>query len=183
MKVPIRTVSLLALAGAACPVHAAPLVTYTMTQSAGQYVFDFTLVNDLGGTNDIYAFAVGTGTLQSAPTGWLKEPTLDLSPYGDPNQTYPYFLEPSLGRNGYAFVPGTSLSGFTVSYPALPASIDYAVLAFGGTYTGGDNVNPDPTNPLFLGRFVIPPPVPEPSTFAAFGLGAAAIFRRKRARR
>src|SRR5262245_36697130 len=54
----IASIAMVALA-AINPIQADPIdVTYSVTGSAGSWVLDFSVTNNLGGTNDIYFFGV-----------------------------------------------------------------------------------------------------------------------------
>ena len=168
---------------------AMPIVSYAVSGSANDWTLDFSVTNNLGGTNYIYFFGVDlparniTGTpanwYQNAHTSWNN------TAFGGSNITYnnvwinEYWntLTANLIANGQTF------GGFSVLDTAdlvAPTSVDWFAYGKFGTYGGGDNFN-NSLNPAFEGVASDPSTaVPEPSTFLLFTLGLAGIaFLRK----
>ena len=60
---------------AASLAQASPVdVTETISGSSGAWVYDFSVTNNLGGTNDVYAFGVELPTANETgiPSGWVN---------------------------------------------------------------------------------------------------------------
>lgn len=164
--------------------HADPFVTYTATGSAGNWTLDFTLTNNLGGTNALYLFGVELPTVNVAdsPTGWTI--------YGTYYNNYQYTGQGTnisynniWGAYGGDLPTGQSLSGFkaVTTDLAVPTTINWFAYARGGTYTD-KHIYLD-TNPGFEGVATLQP-VPEASTFVSLTVMAATgcLFGRRRRR-
>lgn len=156
---------------------AAPIVTGSVTGSAGAWTHTFTVQNNLGGTNNIYFFGVRmpNGTEVSAPAGWDPNqwPTWDNTGYGGSSTVYNNVW---IRGSGTGITPGSS-GVFTVLENSATAmtGIQWFAYAVGGTYTGGDNFNTT-SNPGFEGRIGnAVAPVPEPSVWALMILGMGAV--------
>lgn len=182
----LRIAAILALstsALAASAVSAAPVVTDTVSGSAGAWTHTFTVENTLGGTNGIYFFGVliPNGTPQSAPAGWnsTDHPTWDNTAFGGSSTVYNNnWIDPS----ATGFAPGTS-GVFTVlenSQTAL-TGVQWFAYAYLGTYDGGDNFGPS-YNPGFEG-IAGTGAVPEPSAWALMILGMGAVGAAMRRRK
>lgn len=166
-------------------VHAAPvLVDYTISGSANDWTYDFTVRNAIGGGNQIYFFAVdvtgGTNTtLTGVPTGW------DNAYWDTPWTSAPSGL--SYGQVWFTasnqIASGSGLSGFTVhDQSAAPAT----TVAWTADAEYGLDLNEDghfgiAANPGFDGT-ATPAAVPEPGTWAFMlvGLGVIGFALRRR---
>jgi hypothetical protein len=137
--------------------------SYTVSGTSGDWTYDFSVTNNLGGTNDIYAFAVllPTATLTTAPANWIPITT----------PTYKQWCYISCNTTG-GVLPGQTLGGFDFhdTTPNFETTISFLATAFGG----------DLGNPSIPG---VASAVPEPSTWAMLLLGFAGIgfmaYRRK----
>ncbi len=151
------------------------VVTQTVTGSAGDWVYDFSVTNNLGGTNDVYFFGVQ-----------LDAPDISGAPAGfDPN-VWPSWNNASYGGSSTAYnnnwidlsfaslQPGQTVGGFEVTETTAAPQSNVAWFAYanGGTWTGGGNFN-SASNPGFEGG--VGSAAPEPSTWAMMGLGFAAL--------
>jgi hypothetical protein len=169
---------------------AAPIVTFTTSGSAGNYILDFSVENTLGvGNLDLYFFGVRTtGTVSGAPTAWSAYGTYDPSVYeGGPAVDFNNTWLNHGVDNGAMVQNGETLGGFRVSVSSLPLSVQW--FAFGydwahqlnpAQYGGGDSFN-TALNPGFTGTASA---VPEPSSLLLLGsglLGAALCNRRRKA--
>jgi hypothetical protein len=184
------TVALAAIVAATPATAALVTVNSTITGSAGAWVHDFTVVNNLPNTNRIYFFGVSLPTGRNIagsppaydPNTWL---TWDNQPYGGSATIYNnIWIDLSLGN----LPPGSSLSGFkALDTGAVAATnIPFFVFAIGGNYTGPECINCG-GNPGFEGLVnggTVRDVVPEPSSWAmliaGFGLTGAAMRRRRR---
>jgi hypothetical protein len=112
-------------------------VTYTVSGSPGDWILNFSVTDNLGGTNDLYFFGVSIGSpdIVGSPTGWsVRSGTWSNAGYGGSSTTYdntwiagccsPYVL------------PGGTLSGFEVldTSSVAPASVQWFAWANLGTY-------------------------------------------------
>lgn len=182
------------------------LVDYTMSGSAGNWLLNFTLFNNMVSTPDmgVYIFGVQVGPVAATntPAGWsvlgggLTVPTGTVY-----NKVWMDF--------SFAGVSvGQSRSGFSVqvSDVAAPSAISwfaYSYSPLGNEYTGTESFNGPSFNPGFesssTGTLVIvnpeptdnephydPPPTttttPEPSTYALMAAGLAVLGYAKRRR-
>ncbi len=162
----------------AVPTMAAPIVSYGVSGSAGNWVLDFSVTNTLGGTNYIYFFGVQLPApdITGTPTGWNSTiwPTWSNSSFGGSSIIY---------NNNWIdgeILNGNTLSGFnvTVNTTTAPTSVPWFAYGYGGTYSGTDHFN-NSGNPGFEGR--AGSAVPLPGALLLFGpglVGLAAIRRR-----
>lgn len=190
--------------------HAQPvMVDYTVTGSAGNWLFHFTLVNNMVGESadmGVYLFGAklnGTAIV-ATPAGWSPGSTWGYTASG---LVYDNVWSKN---NGVGVMPGQSLGGFTAaSYSlAAPTTIDWFAYAYsnsGQQYNGTGSFLAATSNPGFESQSSYPlvlitsvegpnepgdngrPPVtttPEPSTYAlmATGLAALGYASRRRAR-
>ena len=153
-------------------------VSYTVSGSPGDWTYDFTITNNIGGTNDIYAVVIplpSSDSIIGSPSGWGGVGTFAHLEWCY-NGNCGFFGTTNLA-------PGQTLSGFLVQDTSLSAmtSVQWTVFAEGGTYTGSDNINPNnPGNPGFTGTATTPLPAALP--LFATGLGGLGLlgWRRKR---
>jgi hypothetical protein len=140
--------------------HANPVeVTYTLSGSAGAWVLDFSVTNNLGGQNEIYVFGVqlSTTNIAGSPSYWAPQSSYNPGPgcCGDgtpgPDITYNnvWHVDFSLSQG----IPsGSTLGGFEVidTDTLAPSVVPWWVYAVDGTYTGPDYFH-RPDNPGFAG--------------------------------
>ncbi|MFZ4507256.1 MAG: PEP-CTERM sorting domain-containing protein [Fimbriimonas sp.] len=169
----ILLLALFAVAGLAT---AAPIISVSVTGTSGNYIYDFSVSNTLGGTNNINYFGVA---LDSSDTVGSPSVFEDFGPW-QYNHSFggSTTLYSSSWIDEYALTlqPGLTLGGFKVhsSKDSIATSIKWFAFADGGTYLGGDNFS-SPDFPGFEGTVS---PVPEPASMIALGFGALALFRR-----
>ena len=184
------------------PAYADPVdVSYTVSGSAGAWLLDFSVTNNLGGTNSIYYLnlQLPATSIVGSPTGWsyssVNNPWSN-APYGGSSIVYnnPW----RVSGNSPVMPPelmissGQTLSGFEVMYtgPVAPASVLWTAFATLGTYNGPGCFNCG-INPGFEGVGLDPPwqpitpiatPLPAALPLFAGGLGALGLlgWRRKR---
>lgn len=151
-------------------------VSTDVTGTAGNWLLDISVTNNLGGTNDLYFFGVriDDASFNSGPGS--DRGIWDNSGYsGKVNDIY------DVSWIGFSISPGDTLSGFKVSVQSLaaPTEFDWFAYASGGTYTGDEFYN-SRTNPGFDNSITTSTePVPEPSTLAIFALGMMGLASRK----
>jgi hypothetical protein len=159
------------LLGVASAVQANPVdVTATVSGSAGDWTYDFSFTNNLGGTNDIYAadVAFSTGGVTGSPPGWVQ---------GTTPQEWCWVTSVCNNGGPTNLPPGNTLGGFIYHDITATAatSVSWDAFAFGG----------DLGNPRFQGT-VSPSSVPGPIAGAGLpGLvlacgGLLGWWRRKR---
>lgn len=165
--------------------QAAPVdVSMTISGSSGNWVYDFSVTNNLGGSNQVYFFGVAlpTENVTGIPTGWLQGFSLwDNVAYGGSSKIYNNNWIVNSLPSGNSITPGGTLGGFQVTDNSVNSwsSVDWFAYALGGTYDGGGNFNNN-VNPGFEGSVSA---VPELSTWAMMILGFAGVgfmtYRRK----
>ncbi|MGI4844640.1 MAG: PEP-CTERM sorting domain-containing protein [Janthinobacterium lividum] len=177
----IRTLLLCLACFAASNANAGPIdVNYSVTGSTGNWILDFSVANQLGGTNAVYFFGVKldaraiVGSPESFDADYWQE--WSNQPYGGTSTVY---NNNWLGRG---IADGATTSGFKVRVADLiaPSQVSWFAYAYGGTYTGDGYFN-HWNNPGFEGVASIP--VPEPGTMLLLGIGlaGAGFASRKRA--
>jgi hypothetical protein len=166
-------------------------VTYTVSGSAGNWLYDFSVDNNLGGTNDIYMFGVqfSADHIVSSPTGWVDKASIspgsipwnNASFGGSSRNYYNVWTTSGVFPAGAILAGAPTVSGFDVldtSQTALPSVLWFAFAA-GGTYTGGGTFNPN-TNPGFEGTGSTPLPAALPLFASGLGVMGYLAKRRKR---
>lgn len=156
-------------------------VSYSVSGSPGNYELDFSVTNNMLAwpTQNIYFFAVqlSVDNITGSPLTFANNAPADWNPFGfggtntNYNNTWSGFVAPYTN-----FLPGMTLSGFTVAIPDLvaPTEVPWSALSISpgrvDLYTGGENFNPPgiqgQENPGFEG--IATPSntsaVPEPSS-------------------
>lgn len=180
------SVALVAIAVATPAAASVVFVASTVSGSAGAWVHNFSVFNNLPNTNQIYFFGVQLATgrdIAGSPVNFDPDswPSWDNIPLGGSatvyNNNWINFA------SGY-IAPGGSLGGFkALDTGAVPTTvIPYFVYAFGGNYTGPECFTCG-SNPGFEGLVAVATFVPEPASWAmliaGFGLTGAAMRRRR----
>jgi len=159
-------------------------VSYTTTGSAGNWILDFSVTNNLGDTNDVYFFGVklSSNGVIGSPSGYSQYAgaSWNNSFYGGSSTIYNNnWID---GSYGHLF-SGQTVSGFEVHVTDVvaPSDIDWFAYAFHGTYTGGGNFNTS-TNPGFEGQTdAISVSEPEALLLMAIGLLGIGVAKRRKA--
>lgn len=173
----LATLALLAVRASAMP-----LVSYTVSGTSGDYTLDFTIVNNMVGTDEeIYSFAVhDVVPIAADPYGWVYDDHTLYDYIANGGSNRQYYVNGG-NDHGPQFFPGMTLSGFKAHSTALtaPTSVYFAIEAYAETtfYYGGDNLNTE-KQPFFEG--VAYQAVPEPMTVAALGFGVVGLVTRRR---
>lgn len=179
----MKIAALVALALSAGAAYAGPVVTYSVSGSAGNWVLDFSVQNTLNPADmDIYFFGVELDTgrnIAGSPAGYDPNiwPFWDNSGYGGSTEIYNnIWIEFSYSL----LLPGQTLAGFQALYTGVtaPTEVDFFCFATslsGGQYSGTDNFW-NQFNPGFEGTAY----VPAPTSLALAGLAGLAATRRRR---
>jgi hypothetical protein len=166
--------------------------TYTVSGSAGNWVYDFSFTNNIGGSNKIYFLGINlpATNIVGSPTGWGGL-TIVGSPDGGTGTSYnnnwcvrscQWTSEADLLADSIA--SGSTLGGFQARDTSLIAqtSIPWFAYAWGGVPNSPGCPLDCGANPLFEGIASVAA-VPEPSTWAMMILGFAGVgfmtYRRK----
>ena len=174
------------------PAYASPVdVSYTVSGSPGAWVLDFSVTNNLGGTNDIYYLnlQLPTTSIVGSPAGWayssLNNPWSNTA-YGGSSLVYnnPWRVSGNGVMDPGAMISsGQTLSGFQVrdADQVAPASVLWTAFATLGTYYGSNCFNCG-VNPGFEGVAIDPPtnvsqtPLPAALPLFISGLGTMGLF-------
>lgn len=180
------TAAIAAFALTAGVAYAGPVdVTYSVSGSAGNWVLDFSVSNNLNpSTMGIYFFGVELDTgrnIVGSPTNFDPDAwsTWDNTGYGGSATIYNNnWID--FASNYTSILPGGSLAGFQAVYTGASAPTSVKFFAFandptGGQYNGTDNFN-NQWNPGFEGIAT----VPAPASLGLMGLAGLAASRRRR---
>jgi hypothetical protein len=163
---------LLSTSALAAPVE----VSVVKTGTSGAYTYDFSLTNNIGGTNSLYFFGVDLdGTIVGTPLTWSGSGNQNA---GWTNQFYggSTTVYPNTWCCSYGGTPiGQTTSGFRVESALDPATIKFFAYAVFGTAPDGDGHFNTSYNPGYEGVVSLAGGVPEPATWALMILGFGAI--------
>jgi hypothetical protein len=151
-------------------------VTYTVSGSANDWTYDFTVTNNLGGSLDIYAFRPGLPSYMptGSPTLWV--PNFTYNQWCYVNCTAPLSdLGPGQTLGGFA-LKDTSPSSFS-SVPFLIAAIDCDRSNF-GFFCGAVYSNPVFTGVAILAAPVSNVPLPAALPLLIGGLASLGLVKR-----
>ena len=162
--------------------------TYTVSGSAGNWVYDFSFTNNIGGSNQIYFLGIKLPAtdIVGSPTGWGGL-TIVGSPDGGTGTSYNNNWCVNSCQHDLLAAPiasGSTLGGFQARDTSLIAqtSIPWFAYAAGGVYNGPGCISCG-SNPGFEGIASVAA-VPEPSTWAMMILGFAGVgfmgYRRRK---
>jgi PEP-CTERM motif-containing protein len=155
-------------------------VSTTVSGSPGDWTYNFSITNNLDGTNDVYFWGVALpADATTQPTGWPALPYSWITGEGTGSHTEYSTIWCSNGcRNPLnpLVLPGETLSGFSVETSQQLAIIPWFAYAFNGFYDGPDCFWCG-HNPGFEGLSAtgLLSAVPEPSTWAMLLIGFAGI--------
>jgi hypothetical protein len=186
-------VALLLLFGILGPAQAAPIdATFTVSGSAGNWVYDFSFTNNLGGASEVYAVGVRLTNPDSSsivyPTGWFagNPGGWNWSGYGGSNTNYNTLWNTCPSASCPAGWPvndiaaGQTLSGFQVTDSGLASLTSVSWYAVTDGYyappqAGCSFICQAPyTNPGFEG-LATAAVAPIPAAFPLFTTGLAGI--------
>lgn len=176
----------LALAGLVASAQASPIdVSYTVSGSAGNWLIDFSVTDNLGGTNNVYLFGVQLSgrNIAGSPSGWDPNAysSYNSGIYGGAGIEYDniWITNPS---GSSVVTPGQTSSGFQAvdTSSSAPQSVSWFAWSAGSGYTGPGcsmNCGAPFTNPGFEG---VAAPVPEPASGWLIGTGLLGLGQLRR---
>lgn len=182
----------LALASLAGAANAGPVtVTDSISGSAGAWVHDFSLTNNIGGDNAIYFFGVDlANNIVGSPSGWAEngnDEPWNNAVYGGSNITYfnSWCCTTPGNFPGSAITTGQTASGFLVLDTGATATtaINWFAFAAQGNDSAADGHFNSDGNPGFEGQVSAGAGVPEPAAWALMILGFAGVGAGLRSRR
>ncbi|MDO9385021.1 MAG: PEPxxWA-CTERM sorting domain-containing protein [Hyphomicrobiaceae bacterium] len=165
---------------------AATIVSYTLSGSAGNWTYDFSVTNNISGGASIYFFGVKLGDVpeygvSGIPSSWesdqLFNDSYDNSINGGSTTIYNNTWDTGVDSVG-RIQTGQTLSGFKVTVDTIAAqsSVQWFAYGYGGIAPSDDGHFADDGNPGYEGlAFNAVAAVPEPSTWAMMILGFAGI--------
>ena len=164
-------------------------MAFTVSGTAGNWIYDFSVTNNLGDTNAIYFVGVrlGAADIVASPSLWDPNaiPSWNNSLYGGSNINYDniWITGPT---SSAVIAPGQTKSGFEVgSTDSTPLSgVSWFAYSAGGHYTGpgcSANCGAPFDNPGFEGTALVA--VPDPSTVWLLGAGFMGLAAANRTRR
>ena len=176
-------------------------VSFTVSGSAGNWVYDFSVTNNLGAGTELYLFGVRLPDAVAGsivyPTGWIASSPGGYNPsiYGGTNTNYNVLWitcsSSAVCDNQYGIFDGQTLSGFQISDSGLTALTSVSWMAvdagyYGPPQTGCSFICGAPyTNPGFEGlaaEAVAATPLPATLPLVVVGLAGFGLlgWRRKR---
>ncbi len=172
-------------------------VRYTVSGSAGAWLYDFSFTNNIGGGNEIYSVGVRLNVLNHSPgfpLGWSIGSPGGANWFNNGgsntnyNNTWVTCLTASCPINFVApeadINPGETTSGFKVLDIGATAltNVSWYALAFGGVATAPGcsfNCLPQFRNPGFEGLAAVTVPLPPALWLLGSAFGLMAAIRRK----
>jgi hypothetical protein len=166
--------------------------TYTVSGSAGNWVYDISFTNNIGGSNQIYLIGITLPATDvvGSPNGWGGYGAPDFGTPGNPSYNINWCTHSCQGTSeadllADAIASGSTLGGFQARDTSLIAqtSIPWFVYAWGGVPNSPGCPLDCGANPGFEGIASVAA-VPEPSTWAMMILGFAGVgfmgYRRRK---